>query len=30
MEKRVIEKTGDEISSLAFGAMRLDIKKGRE
>ncbi len=30
MEKRVIEKTGDEIAPLAFGAMRLDIKKERE
>ena len=30
MEMRLIEKTGDEISSLAFGAMRLDIKDGRE
>lgn len=29
MQKRLIEKTGDEISALGFGAMRLPLKNGR-
>ncbi|WP_407413471.1 aldo/keto reductase [Methanobrevibacter sp.] len=29
MQKRLIEKTGDEISTLGFGAMRLPLKNGK-
>ena len=29
MQNRIIKKTGDEISPLGFGAMRLPIKNGR-
>ena len=29
MQYRLIEKTGDEISSLGFGAMRLPLKNGK-
>lgn len=29
LQKRIIEKTGDEISALGFGAMRLPTKNGR-
>ena len=29
MQKRLIKKTGDEISALGFGAMRLPLKNGK-
>ena len=29
MQKRLIKKTGDELSSLGFGAMRLPLKNGK-
>lgn len=29
MQKRIIEKTGDKISTLGFGAMRLPLKNGK-
>lgn len=29
MQERLIEKTGDEISTLGFGAMRLPLKNGK-
>ena len=29
MQYRLIEKTGDEISALGFGAMRLPLKNGK-
>ena len=29
MQKRLIKKTGDEISTLGFGAMRLPLKNGK-
>ena len=29
MQYRLIEKTGDELSSLGFGAMRLPLKNGK-
>ena len=29
MQNRLIEKTGDEISPLGFGAMRLPLKNGK-
>ena len=29
MQYRLIPKTGDEISSLGFGAMRLPLKNGK-
>ena len=29
MQYRLIKKTGDEISPLGFGAMRLPVKNGK-
>ena len=29
MQNRLIKKTGDEISPLGFGAMRLPLKNGK-
>ena len=29
MKNRLIKKTGDEISPLGFGAMRLPLKNGK-
>ena len=29
MKNRLIKKTGDEVSPLGFGAMRLPLKKGK-
>ena len=29
MQYRLIEKTGDEVSALGFGAMRLPLKNGK-